>query len=146
MILTSSGRETILASFGSPPPGVRPRLRRAVYAVVTNQMGHVLAIQGPGGCFLPGGGIEAGESEEDALHRECQEEIGVDVVVTERLGKVRQYFFAEEAWWKMDAIFFRSELLGTPLGDDFVWLPLEQLDRKMFHECHSWAVTKLCAI
>ncbi len=35
---------------------------------------------------LPGGRVEQGESEADALVRECQEELGVDVIVHDRIG------------------------------------------------------------
>lgn len=35
---------------------------------------------------LPGGRVEPGESEVDAVRRECREELGVEVVVGERVG------------------------------------------------------------
>ncbi|GAA1234409.1 NUDIX domain-containing protein [Prauserella halophila] len=35
---------------------------------------------------LPGGRVEPGESESDALVRECSEELGVEVTVGERVG------------------------------------------------------------
>lgn len=39
-----------------------------------------------GGWELPGGKVDPGESDEDALLRECQEELGVDVRLGERVG------------------------------------------------------------
>jgi 8-oxo-dGTP diphosphatase len=35
---------------------------------------------------LPGGKVEPGESPESALHRECLEELGVEIVLRDRLG------------------------------------------------------------
>jgi len=39
-----------------------------------------------GGWEFPGGKVEAGESEEEALIRECREELAVEIEVGERLG------------------------------------------------------------
>jgi 8-oxo-dGTP diphosphatase len=56
------------------------------------QAGRLLAAQRTepprlaGGWELPGGKVEPGESERDALVRECREELGVDIAVGRRVG------------------------------------------------------------
>lgn len=39
-----------------------------------------------------GGGIEAGESPEEAIHREMKEEMGVEVEILEKIGVVSDYY------------------------------------------------------
>lgn len=49
-------------------------------------------------CF-PGGGIEDGESEEEALVRECCEEIGVTLKPIRRLWECTTAWKVHLAWW-----------------------------------------------
>ncbi|MFG1928188.1 (deoxy)nucleoside triphosphate pyrophosphohydrolase [Cryptosporangium sp. NPDC048952] len=63
-----------------------------VGAAIVNDRGQVLAAQRAeppalaGGWEFPGGKVEPGESPEAAIVRECQEELGVEIELVERLG------------------------------------------------------------
>src|SRR5437899_2455576 len=104
--LETKGR--FLASFGSifptMPPATSQPIRRGVVAVV-NRGGRLLVIRrsqqvvAPGAICFPGGGIEAGESETDALVREVQEELGVAVMPLKRLWQSVTPWNVDLAWW-----------------------------------------------
>jgi 8-oxo-dGTP diphosphatase len=49
-------------------------------------------------CF-PGGGIEPGESEKEALIRECREEVNVAIRPVRRLWQCVTAWKVELAWW-----------------------------------------------
>ncbi len=61
----------------------KPRLRDAARAVIRDPTGRILLVRfefperSIWGC--PGGGVEAGETHEDALRRELREEVGFDL-------------------------------------------------------------------
>ena len=60
---------------------------------------------------FPGGKVEAGESAEDALHRELQEELGCSVRITQALAP----FVHAYAWGRIELIPFVCELAdGSP--------------------------------
>jgi 8-oxo-dGTP diphosphatase len=69
---------------------VSPKVTVVGAAIV--RRGRVLAARraGPpdlaGRWELPGGKVEVGESDEDALRRECREELGVEIAPAERIG------------------------------------------------------------
>jgi 8-oxo-dGTP diphosphatase len=80
------------------------QLRRGVVAVVLRGE-RLLVIQrsaevvAPGAYCFPGGGIEGDETEPEALVREIQEELGVDVVPVFRVWHSVTPWQVELAWW-----------------------------------------------
>jgi ADP-ribose pyrophosphatase YjhB (NUDIX family) len=76
-----------------------PGIRNAVRAVIVRDA-RILLLRKQGGGLgerfaLPGGGQDAGETLQQALNRECQEEIGTAVEI-ERLIHVADYFKARD--------------------------------------------------
>lgn len=63
-------------------------MRVVVGAALQDEAGRVLAAlrRRPAGWEMPGGKVEAGETEPEALVRECREELGVTIEVGERVG------------------------------------------------------------
>ncbi|HTE22585.1 MAG TPA: NUDIX hydrolase [Candidatus Limnocylindria bacterium] len=60
-----------LEKSGTPPQG---KSISAVFALVFNEAGQLLVIRNERGWDIPGGHVEAGETPEEALHREVAEE------------------------------------------------------------------------
>jgi len=62
---------------------------------------------------FPGGGIEDGEEMEDALVRECKEELGVDVQVQELMF---ENTFVHKKYGEQKEYFYRCVIVGGELG------------------------------
>jgi 8-oxo-dGTP pyrophosphatase MutT (NUDIX family) len=68
-------------------------VRKAARAIVFDDDKNIALLHATKNFYykLPGGGIEEGESSEEALRRECIEEIGCKVEIVEELGLVMEY-------------------------------------------------------
>ncbi len=89
----------MIPRYGEPPQGkFRYRLRAGVYAIVPRGGRLLLTYQSaPQPEFqLPGGGVDAGESPLQALHREVIEETGWRIRPLYRLGAFRRFVFMPE--------------------------------------------------
>jgi 8-oxo-dGTP pyrophosphatase MutT (NUDIX family) len=79
--------------------------RRGVVGIVARDDGRMLVIRrarwvvAPLVYCFPGGGIEAGESEEEALVREFREEIGLSLRPIRRLWRCVTPWKVQLAWW-----------------------------------------------
>jgi 8-oxo-dGTP diphosphatase len=85
--------------YGNPPKsGQTYKTRPGVYAILPNAGQLLLTFQGkPHYQFqLPGGGIDAGESPIQALHREVFEETGWSIAKPRRIGVFRRFVWMPE--------------------------------------------------
>lgn len=81
------------------------RFRLSAYAILRRGP-YILTCRNKsnGKLWFPGGGVEKGETLEQALLRECLEETGIkNIEVNRLLGDFRNYFYHEPADFAMDA-------------------------------------------
>jgi ADP-ribose pyrophosphatase YjhB (NUDIX family) len=143
----SSSMAEVQHVFGTQIDGHTYHSRRAVYAVIPDRAGRVATVQEHGHLWLPGGGIEAGESPEQALVREVEEECAQRLHIAEKIGEALQYFYApsEETYFAMHAIFYAGAFLGQTPGQlalPCVWVFPDDT-APFFHASHVWAAQSL---
>ncbi len=89
-----------------------------VGALIQNDQGKVLLCDShkwPGIYTVPGGHVELGETCEEALIRECKEEVGLDVKVDELIS-IQQVIRPKE-FWRSDAHFIFFDYLCRVEGN-----------------------------
>ena len=134
-----------IPEFGTVDPDIGVVPRSAAYALVRDSAGRFLVVRAAQGLFLPGGGVETGESVESAVVREVLEEAGIEVVIDRHVGRAIQHFLAEQAQYRMTADFFTASATreSTEPGEyPVLWLDAGELSGHLYHECHEWAVRR----
>jgi 8-oxo-dGTP diphosphatase len=133
--------------FGAQVDGHTYHARRAVYAVIPDSDGRVAAVRYRRYLFLPGGGMEGGETPEHALMREVEEECAQRLHIAKKIGEALQYFYApsEDKYFAMHAVFYAGTFLGQTPGQaeyPVVWV-FPDAKAQFFHASHLWAVQSL---
>ena len=125
------------------------RPRPAAYAVIVDSVRQVALIRTRKGFFLPGGGIEPGETAEQALVREIQEECGRRGRILAKIGEAVQYIDSgEDQYIAIHGVFFRAVLgdeTGPPAEPDheLIWVLASEASNRLRRESDVWAVTKV---
>ena len=122
---------------------------RVVAGLLQDEQGRVLITQRRPQAFMPlkwefpGGKVEAGESDEQALRRELQEELEIEVEVGEHFaGRVHSY-----PDFNVDFHVYRCQIESGSLKKiavhDFKWVPIEELDSFDFPPADQPTVSRL---
>lgn len=107
-------------------------MRRGVTAVIVEE-GRLLAIRrselvsAPGKVCFPGGGIEAEESETDALVRELLEELGATIRPVRRLWENVTPWQVHLAWWRAERVTPIDLKPHLPEVAEFFWFTPEEM-------------------
>ena len=107
--------------------------RRGVVAVIVRD-GRLLVIRrsltvlAPGMYCFPGGGIEAGESEAEALVRELHEELGCAVRPVRRLGEHVSSWRMHLTWWLAELDEAVEPVANLAEVESVHWLTLEEME------------------
>lgn len=111
---------------------IRPRKFGVV--AITHRDGRFLAIRrgatvAAGGtiCF-PGGHIEPGEREDEAVVRECREEVAAHVEAVECVWRNVTDWGTSLAWWTVRFVGAEQELVPHPVEvGEILWLSAQQM-------------------
>jgi ADP-ribose pyrophosphatase YjhB (NUDIX family) len=130
------------------------RVRNAAYALAVTDGAVLLARVAPGypsegSWTLPGGGMEFGESPEDALHRELAEETGLSGAIVGIIGVhsfVRGPTRSDKNSFQAIRMVYRVDCAGEPLAesdgstDCAAWILLDDLVDHHVLELVTWVL------
>lgn len=136
--------------FGTRLEGIDYIDRPGVYAVMENSLKMIAVVETGSGYFLPGGGIEPGESELEALKREVLEETGYQISTVAEIGEAVEYIKAhsEEKYYRLRSRFYKVNLnskAGNGIETDhrLVWLCQADAIERLTRQSQAWAIRSM---
>lgn len=111
-------------------------LRPTVKGIVVDNQNNISILKTRGHYLLPGGGVEDGESNRDAIKREITEEVGCDIGRIKEIGVSNQY--RNKKMIHYEVVFFLAKVVGEKgaptttqedelKGVELLWLPKEEI-------------------
>ncbi|MEQ1504933.1 MAG: NUDIX domain-containing protein [Myxococcota bacterium] len=132
--------------FGVVVPGREVYERRGAYGVIVDPDWRIAVVVVRGESFLPGGGIEAGETAEQAVHREIAEETGLAVEIVARMGEAAEWIPHRHRLMDRRGTFFacRPTGYGVAIEPDhqLVWRPPTAAMAELALQSDRWMVRR----
>jgi 8-oxo-dGTP diphosphatase len=141
-----------LPTFGAREAGVVYTVRPSAYALVADGAGRLAVVRTPLGVFLPGGGMDPGETPAATVVREVEEECGLVVRVggwaaaaVHLVWSPQERTHFEKRSTFLDAVVERPGAPAVELDHELAWLAPAEAAAAMAHESHAWAVARWTA-
>jgi len=138
--------------FGTQQAGIEYSQRPSVYAIIQDANYQIAVVKHKGAFFLPGGGIEPGETPIEALQRELIEETGYRTKDVVKRGEAVEYLqgVLEGEYYCIHSTFFIAQLQTqvstlTEPDHQLIWIKPETAIPKMQRAGHKWAIESLKA-
>jgi 8-oxo-dGTP diphosphatase len=139
--------------FGTRLDGIAYIERPGVYAVIENDQAQIAVIETGTGYFLPGGGIDPGETEMDALQREIMDEMGYQVSILAEIGEAVEYIQAraEKMYYRIHGKFYIVQCdsktgEATEKDHRLIWLSAGDAIRVLKRQSQVWAVQHMAKV
>jgi len=132
--------------FGTRPGGRASVVRPSAYAFLRNRAGRLAVVRATDRIFLPGGGLEDGESPEEAVVREALEECGLVVRVGACVSRLVQFVVTAEGLSVenrcafFDARIEHENRAAMLPGHKTLWLGPARAAQILKHDSQMWAV------
>ena len=124
-------------------------IRPSAYALIEDGAGLIAIVRSQEGIYLPGGGIEPGETPEQAIRREALEECSLVVRPGGWTARAVQF-----SWSATDRTHFekRSTFIACAIegrdsslldaNHELLWVDTGDAARLLTHASHGWAVSR----
>jgi 8-oxo-dGTP diphosphatase len=139
--------------FGQRHDGVVYNDRPSAYGLIPNGQDRLLVCRMPCFIMLPGGGIDPGETPEQAMRREVTEETGLVVTSARLLCRANQFVRGrdEDAYFNKLGYFFLAAVEDRghrpiELDHEMLWLTVADAGHLLTQEFNRWAVTRCCDV
>ncbi|MFC4353105.1 NUDIX domain-containing protein [Fodinicurvata halophila] len=136
-----------MIAFDTPDPAYLYTCRPGAYGIAWDDQRRLFLVRTPDGLEIPGGGIEPGETLEQALRREFVEETGYELEGVEPYLSIRQYLTKplEDKFYDKYPTFFLIALgrrLGPPLESDHepCWIEPRFARGEMAESGQEWMI------
>lgn len=109
----------------------------------------VAVVKTPKGFFLPGGGIDCGESHIECIERELLEETGFLCEIDKYICSAEEYLYHEKfRYFHPIQNYYCGKLteqIVQPVETDhqLEWLPVRDIESKMYLKSQGWAIKYL---